>query len=76
MAKLSKDIAITFRDFHNVTAKAGAPLRAIKGGDRVYYALSPSQVETDSPRDSRSMWAHDTKHYYIYVPDDAVSLDD
>jgi len=71
-ARLERDVEIAYRSFHNVTAKKGAPLIAVTGGDRVYFALDPKNVETTSDRNPGSIWKFDTAHFYIYVPDDAV----
>lgn len=74
---LSRDVELSFRGLHTVRAKAGTPLRPITGGGGViYYAISPADVETDSDRSKTSIWAHDTKHFFIYAPADAVAFDD
>jgi len=70
---LSRDVELTFQRFHTVRAKAGTPLKMVMCGDGPGYVISPSHVETDSPRDPNSIWAHDTKYYYIWAPRDAVS---
>ena len=71
--KTTHEIKITFRGFHNVTIPAGAPLQAhLDGLGRPCYSVRPEHVETDSPRYPWSIWAHDTKHYYIWAPSEVI----
>lgn len=71
--QLSRDVTLTFQRIHTVRAKAGTPLQTIYGGSGVVcYAIAPHNVETDSERGPNSIFQHDTRHYYIWVPTDAV----
>lgn len=66
--RLSRDVEFTFQQIHTVRAKKDT--RVI--GSNGHFILSPSQVETDTPTGPRTIWAHDTKYYYIWAPADAV----
>lgn len=71
--RLSRDVQLSFRNFHTVRAKAGAPVDPRTcGGDRVEFSIEPAHVETDSPRGDGSMWQHDTRYFFIWVRFDAV----
>ena len=67
--RLNKDLTFFFRSIHKVHAKKGTPVLSGSGGN---YHVSPLEVETDSPRGSGTIWAHDTAQYYVWVPADAV----
>jgi hypothetical protein len=68
--RLSRDVSLTFRG-HSVRAKAGSPVLWVPGGTGG-YSLDPHGVETDSDTSPGTIWDHDTDHYHIWAPLDAV----
>lgn len=69
----TRDLELSFQRFHKVKVNAGTPVQAIQCGTGIEYAVNPSLCETDSQTGAGTIWAHDTKYYYIFVPRDAVA---
>jgi len=61
--QLARDVSLTFQRLHKCTARKGAPVRREGGG----FVIEPAHVETDSDRGPYSFWAHDTRHYFIWI---------
>ena len=70
--RTSRVVELKFCVFHDVTIPKGTPLQEIACGLGPQYAAHPSLVETTSPRGRGTIWAHDTEHFFIFVPADAV----
>jgi hypothetical protein len=70
--RTTRDLAFEFERMHNVRVKAGVRAHMIPSGTHVSFYVDQRDVETDSARGAGSLWAHDTKYHYIYVPSDAV----
>lgn len=69
--RLARDVSFTFQRLHKCSARKGAPVRKESG----HFCIEPAHVETDSDRGPRTLWAHDTHFYFIWVrPEDVEQV--
>ena len=73
---LNKDVELRFHELHDVSIKAGTPVRWIDGkGGQGGWVVDPHRVEPSATQDRgpKSLWAHDTTYYYIWVKEADVN---
>ncbi len=68
-----------FRGDYPVTAKAGTHLRLVKGavgGKEDAWAIPPQACDAGAAgaAETWSIFGHDSKHFYIWAPLDAVKV--
>jgi len=73
--RLSRDVTVRFRGDYDVTAKAGTRLTRHRDGmGKPCFAIPPNACDA-GPMGAAGTWSifsHDSKHFYIWAPADAV----
>ncbi|MER9961655.1 hypothetical protein NKJ72_11920 [Mesorhizobium sp. M0045] len=75
--RLSRDVVVRFRGDYDVTAKAGTVLEHVphNGGLKTPgFAIPPAACDAGQmgKAGTWSIFGHDSKHFYIWAPADAV----
>lgn len=76
-AVLSRDVEIMFRDDYPVKAKAGTRLHLVRGASGTagdLWSIPPHACDAGPMGGKNSIFAHDSKHFYIWAPLDAVEV--